>query len=239
MTLPTLRAMKASRTSRVGVAVLGALALSACAGGPPAGPQPPPSTSVAATSNADIEALYRARTDSARMRFTDADVRFMNGMIGHHAQALIMSGMAPSHGASSAVQRLASRIINAQNDEIATMQRWLRERGQHVPEVHLMGLEVMIDDHEHAMYMPGMLNADEMRSLDAARGVDFDRLFLTGMIKHHSGAVGMVHDLFATDGAAQDEMAFKLANAVHGDQTTEIARMQRMLAAIPGEDRTP
>ena len=191
------------------------------------------------SSPAEIEALYHARADSARMRFTEADAHFMTMMIGHHAQALIMSRMAPSHGASPSVLRLTSRIINAQNDEIATMQRWLRDRGRHVPEVRLEGLKVLLDDSDRPVYMHGMLDLEEMRALDAAHGTEFDRLFLVGMIKHHSGAVDMVHDLFATDGAAQDELAFKLANDIQVDQTTEIARMQRMLDALDGKGRGP
>jgi uncharacterized protein (DUF305 family) len=229
-----------SGMSRPGIVALAALVLAACAGSPgPATPAPEAAPATGAASAAEIEALYRARTDSSRMRFTQADVRFMTMMIGHHAQALIMSEMAPSHGASPAVQRLTSRIINAQKDEIATMQGWLRDRGQHVPEVHLDGLEVFLDDNPRPVHMHGMLTLDEMRALDQARGNEFDRLFLTGMIMHHSGAVDMVHDLFATDGAAQDELAFKLANDIQVDQTTEIARMKRMLAAVEAHGSEP
>jgi uncharacterized protein (DUF305 family) len=234
-----MSSMMTSRMSRPGIVALSALALAACAGSRPATAPAPQTADARGPSGAEIEALYQARTDSSRMRFTQADVRFMTMMIGHHAQALIMSDMAPSHGASPAVQRLTSRIINAQKDEIATMQRWLRDRGQHVPEVHLEGLKVLLDDDPRPVYMHGMLDEDEMRKLDAARGTEFDRLFLTGMIMHHSGAVDMVHDLFATDGAAQDELAFKLANDIQVDQTTEIARMKRMLAAVEAGGREP
>src|SRR5690606_28769107 len=188
-----------------------------------------------------LEALYWARQDSARRDFTEADVRFMDGMIGHHAQALIMAALAPTNGASPAVRTLAARITNAQRDEIALMQRWLRDRGQPVPEVHIDGLTLMIHGgqsghgghgHDHAM-MPGMLTDAQLQELAAAQGLDFDRLFLTYMIQHHRGAVTMVDELFATDGAAQDEAAFKLASDIHVDQLTEIARMQRMLDALP------
>ncbi|HLT46397.1 MAG TPA: DUF305 domain-containing protein [Rubricoccaceae bacterium] len=190
---------------------------------------------------AALEALYWARQDSARRDFTEADVRFMDGMIGHHAQALIMAALAPTNGASPAVRTLAARITNAQRDEIALMQRWLRDRGQPVPEVHIDGLTLMIHGgqsghgghgHDHAM-MPGMLTDAQLQELAAAQGLDFDRLFLTYMIQHHRGAVTMVDELFATDGAAQDEAAFKLASDIHVDQLTEIARMQRMLDALP------
>lgn len=185
---------------------------------------------------AELEALYWARQDSARTAFTEADVRFMTGMIGHHAQALVMSRLAPTHGRSEQVQTLAARIINAQKDEIATMQRWLRERGQPVPEVHIEGTALMVHGAgDHAMHMPGMLTEEQIQQLDAARGAEFDRLFLTFMIQHHSGAVTMVDDLFATDGAVQDEAVFKIAADIHVDQTTEIARMERMLDMLTAD----
>lgn len=182
---------------------------------------------------AELEMIYRARLDSARMRFTPADVHFMTGMISHHAQALVMAGMAPSHGASESVLILASRIINAQQDEIATMQQWLRDRGQPAPEVVVMGSTMKIAGG-HARQMPGMLTDAQLGELDRARATEFDRLFLTFMIQHHRGAVTMVHDLFAADGAGQDEAVFKFASDVEVDQTTEIARMELLLSALPG-----
>ena len=191
---------------------------------------------------ADLEALYWARQDSARTSFTEADVHFMTGMIGHHAQALVMSRLAPTHGASLAVQTLAARIINAQQDEIATMQRWLRDRGQPVPEIRIDGLNLMIHgagEHASHMDMPGMLSPAQLRELGAARGAEFDRLFLTYMIQHHGGAVVMVDDLFGTDGAAQDPATFKLASDIQVDQRTEIARMESMLEALVGSDQEP
>jgi uncharacterized protein (DUF305 family) len=181
----------------------------------------------------DYDALFRARQDSARMRFTAADVHFVTGMIGHHAQALIMSGLASTHDASPSVQTLAARIINAQKDEINLMSVWLRDRGQPVPEVHMDGLNLTVHGADHALHMPGMLTAEQLRELDAVRGADFDRLFLTYMIQHHKGAVTMVHELFASDGAGQDEQVFKLASDIQVDQITEVARMERMLAALP------
>lgn len=196
-------------------------------------------TESATLSNAEIEALYRARQDSARMHFTDADVDFVTGMISHHAQALIMSELAPTHGASQSVQTLAARIINAQRDEIALMQRWLADRGQPVPQVKIDGLNLTIDMKapaaDHAMHdmaghqMPGMLTQAQLEELAAAFGPEFDRLFLTYMIGHHAGAVTMVDDLFAVDGTGQDEAVFKLASDVQVDQITEINRMQSML----------
>ena len=318
-------------------------------------------TRPAASSQTDLEALYWQRQQEARERFVEADVRFMSGMIGHHAQALTMSALAPTHGASAEVQTLAARIINAQRDEIRTMQRWLRDRGQTVPEVpeltdplgvlegrpsaqaahmgmagmghegmgheggdhsacdpatckhaehhgmegdgHAMGDHASCDpetcqhaEHhamgdmeghdmeghdmsghhemqeghemqghhemqsgdmqghsmaghamgEHSMgehVMPGMLTMPQLRELAAARGAEFDRLFLSTMIQHHTGAVVMVDELFAADGAAQDDAVFKLASDVQVDQRTEIARMQLMLdqrsPAAPTTSGTP
>ena len=196
-------------------------------------------------STAELEAIYRARQDSARMQYTDADVHFMTGMISHHAQALVMAALAPTHGASSDIQTLASRIDNAQRDEIASMQRWLQDRGQPVPQIHMEGTHLMIHgagEHgsaDHAMHMPGMLSQEQLLELDEAQGAEFDRLFLTYMIQHHSGAVVMVEELFATDGAALDEAAFKLASDIQVDQITEIERMERMLATLSGVSRDP
>ena len=214
----------------------------ACSSGAATGTRPAdPAAAAPGRSAAEIEALYRARVDSARSRFTEADVEFMTGMIHHHAQAIEMSQLAPTHAASESIRTLAARIINAQQDEIATMQRWLRDRGQPVPEVHRMDDgRVMVHapdmqhggGHDHTM-MPGMLTEAELASLRAAHGVAFDRLFLQLMIRHHQGAVTMVQDLFATDGAGQDEDVFRFATDVHVDQRTEVARMERMLDAMP------
>ncbi len=190
-------------------------------------------------STAELEELYWARRDSAKMNFTQADVDFMTGMIGHHAQALIMSRLAPENGASPSVQTLAARIINAQKDEIATMQRWLKDRGQPVPEVHIDGLNLMIhgagSQHaghgDHAM-MPGMLTQAQLVELSKAKGEEYDKLFLKYMIEHHQGAVTMVKKLINTDGAVQDEAAFRLATDINVDQITEIERMKLMLREI-------
>lgn len=177
-------------------------------------------------------AVAKARADSARYPYTKADIDFMSGMIGHHSQAIVMAGWAPSHGASESVRILCSRIINAQTDEIVAMQRWLRDRNQPVPEATPMGMTMNMNGMQHTMLMPGMLTEAQMKELDAARGKEFDRLFLTYMIQHHKGAVSMVSDLFATYGAGQDELTFKFASDVNVDQTTEIARMEKMLAGV-------
>ncbi len=171
--------------------------------------------------------------------YTEADIQFMSHMIGHHAQALVMAGWAPTHGASSSVRTLAERIINSQQDEIATMQRWLRDRNQPVPDPRAPGMKMAMHGAEHEMLMPGMLTEPQMKQLEAASGEEFDRLFLTFMIQHHRGAVTMVKDLFGSYGAAQDETVFKFASDVNVDQSTEIARMERMLAALPPERTTP
>jgi uncharacterized protein (DUF305 family) len=202
--------------------------LAACGGSPSAATTVSPPRDTEAV--AELEALYRARQDSARMRFNEADVRFMQGMIVHHTQALIMSRLAPSHGASPSVRTLTARTVNAQGDEIATMERWLGDRGRPVPEIHVLGtsMTVMGTDHDSSA-MPGILSDEQMRELDAAHGRDFDRLFLTYMIQHHSGAVTMVEELFATDGAAQGDQTFKIASDIQVDQRTEIRRMESML----------
>ena len=166
---------------------------------------------VAATGCAGTRQSPEQPTPRAVSRYphTQADVRFMSAMIGHHGQALAMAALAPANGAGPEILRLAERITAGQQDEIASM-------------------------HGHAM--PGMLTEDQMRELAQARGPAFDRLFLTYMIQHHRGAVAMVKELYATPGAAQDETVFKFADDVGVDQTTEIARMERMLAALPAGD---
>ncbi len=180
----------------------------------------------------DLAAMAKAKADSVNRPYTRPDIDFMRGMIAHHAQALVMAGWAPSHDAGPSVQTLCSRIINAQKDEINIMQTWLRDRGQPVPEAKPVPMKMMMDGMEHEMLMPGMLSDEQLKQLDASRGPDFDKLFLKDMIQHHQGAVSMVEDLLSHDGAAQDELVFKLTNDIHVDQTTEIARMQKMLALM-------
>lgn len=162
---------------------------------------------------------------------TAADVHFMTGMIHHHAQAVVMGKWAPSHGASPELQRLAERIVVAQNDEIALMQNWLRDRGEPVPSSTPGPMRMRMDGMEHEMLMPGMLTDAQLQQLDQARGDAFDRLFLTFMIQHHEGALTMVNELFGAPGAGQDEVVFRFSSDVYADQTTEIDRMQKMLAA--------
>lgn len=173
-----------------------------------------------------------AVADSLRYGYVQADVDFMTGMIGHHAQAIKMAGWAPTHGADPEVQRLCQRIINAQTDEIRTMQTWLRDHGKPAPEPDPNGVMMTMNGMTHVMLMPGMLTPQQMSQLDAARGRDFDRLFLTFMIQHHKGALMMVDTLFGTPGAAQNDITFKFANDVQADQSTEVNRMQLMLATM-------
>jgi uncharacterized protein (DUF305 family) len=212
-------------------AVLGLAAVAAATACAPAAQTadevaPQPSVDVAA-----YEALYRARRDSAMMQYSEADVHFVTGMIAHHAQALIMSALAPTNEAGPVIRTLTARIINAQKDEIALMQQWLRDRGEDVPVLEGEGVDVVVLGHEH-MHMAGMLTPDQLADLEAATGSEFDRLFLTYMIQHHEGAVTMVHELFATDGAGIDGAIFKLASDIQADQTSEITRMRSMLESM-------
>ena len=159
---------------------------------------------------------------------TPADVEFISGMIPHHAQAVLMAGWAPANGAGPSVRILCERIVVSQRDEIALMQQWLRDHGQPVPAGD--AAHDMMPGMDHSMLMPGMLTAEQLTELHAATGPEFDRLFLTNMIRHHEGAVTMVQQLISTPGAARDSFIFKLAADINADQTTEIDRMKRMLA---------
>jgi uncharacterized protein (DUF305 family) len=163
--------------------------------------------------------------DLSKVQFTPADVKFMQGMIHHHAQAIDMVKLLVTRTQSEDLKRFALRIELSQDDEIKMMRRWLEVRGQEVP-----------GEHAHHMpgapMMPGMLNKQEMDRLAAAQGPEFDRLFLEGMIKHHAGAITMVQELFATPGAGQDSEIYAFASDVDADQRMEIERMGAMLAMI-------
>lgn len=188
----------------------------------------PPAETLPTPAQSDSAAVVQARRDSMRLPYTEADIHFMTGMIGHHAQAVTMAQMAERNGASDEIRRLSARIVNAQEDEIRLMQTWLRDRRLPVPEASAGHA----DAHAHHAMMPGMLTAEQLKQLEAARGEKFDELFLTLMIQHHQGAVDMVKQLLASHGAAQDLTVFRLASDVNAEQTTEIERMQRMLLAI-------
>lgn len=159
--------------------------------------------------------------------YTVADVRFMSGMIYHHAQAVLIAGWAPSHDAGASLRALCERILVGQSDEIALMRRWLGDRHEDVPDAN--PAHSMMPGMNPAMMMPGMLSAEQLARLDGARGPEFDRLFLTFMIQHHKGAITMVNQLFGA-GAGEQETVYRFASGVYADQTTEIDRMQKMLA---------
>ena len=155
-------------------------------------------------------------------RYVEADVRFMQGMIGHHAQALVMTDMVAERTESEDFRRLARRIDVSQKDEIARMRRWLEARGEPVPE-----------EHAHGPLMPGMLTEEELARLGGATGTEFQRLFLEFMIRHHEGALVMVADLFSTESAGEEPELFRFASHVDSDQRAEIARMRGMLSTSP------
>lgn len=163
--------------------------------------------------------------DRSRVQYTAADVRFMQGMIGHHAQALEMTALLRDRTSREDMRLLAKRIDVSQADEISMMERWLEARGQQVPGAHahhMMG----------AAPMPGMLTPDEMARLATATGHAFDTLFLESMIKHHAGALTMVRELFSSPGAGQDSEMFAFASDVDADQRMEIDRMAGMLKEL-------
>lgn len=222
--------MTASQFTWAAAFLFAVIAVSGCGGGSatrartPAAPTP--------------SHVAQARADSLRFPYTAADVHFMSRMIGHHAQAVTIARWAPTHGASAAARTLAARIINTQQDEIATMQRWLRDRLQPVPGAHATGMAMNTHGVEHEM-MPGMLTDAQLAQLNAAKETEFDRLFLSLMIQHHRGAVSMVEALLGTDGAAQDETVFKFASDVNIDQITEIARMEKMLSTLTPQTGSP
>jgi uncharacterized protein (DUF305 family) len=188
-----------------------------------------------APTDGSISPAAMARADSGRPAYTAADVKFMQGMIAHHAQAVLMARWASTHGASAELRRLAERIDVGQHDEMAYMQRWLRERGETVPDAKAE--HDMSAHHTSGALMPGMLTHEQLMQLDEARGAGFDRLFLTFMIQHHQGALAMVEQLFSVPGAGQDVNVFRFASDVTADQTTEIERMQSMLS-VRGADAT-
>jgi uncharacterized protein (DUF305 family) len=171
----------------------------------------------------------KARPDLVRQPYGAADVEFMSGMIPHHAQAVLIAGWAASHGARSDVAVLCERLVVGQRDEIEFMRTWLRDRGQIVPSATATHHRMKMNGVEHDMLMPGMLGAEQLAALDKARGAEWDRLFLTAMIRHHEGAIKMVDDLFASYGALQDDDVYKFASDMYADQSIEIERMQKML----------
>ncbi len=180
-----------------------------------------------ATAPAQEPAPRAAAPDmTQRKGYTAADVEFMQGMIGHHAQALLMAEMVPERTERQDFHLMAERIRLSQETEIEQMSRWLSQRGEKVPEAGAHSHTAM----GHGELMPGMLTEAELNRLRAASGAEFERLFLELMIKHHEGALQMVRELYATPGAGQEPELFILASDVDADQTAEIRRMRAMLA---------
>lgn len=165
-----------------------------------------------------------------------ADVQFMQGMIMHHAQAVEMTALIESHTENKDVRSLGARISRSQADEIKFMKRWLVSRGQPVSQ-EMSDMHHGHMSHGAIMLMPGMLTAKQMEALRNARGEEFDRLFLTGMIQHHGGALTMVKDLFNSAGAGQDAELFNFATDVDSGQRAEIRIMERLLEKKPLEDK--
>ena len=172
-----------------------------------------------------------------------ADVQFMQGMIVHHAQAVEMTALIEARTENRDVRSLGARISHSQAEEIRFMKRWLTSRGQPLEmtmaEMHQMhGGQTPPEklSHEAMMLMPGMLTAAQMEALRKANGAEFDRLFLTGMIQHHGGALDMVKDLFNAAGAGQDAELFNFATDVDSGQRAEIRIMQTMLEKQPSKE---
>ena len=163
-------------------------------------------------------------TDLSKVGHTPADVKFMQGMIGHHAQAVEMVALIADRTATEDLKRLGLRIQVSQEDEMNMMRKWLEVRGEKIPGPHA--------HHEPGGFMPGMLTSEEMAQLAAAKGKEFDRLFLQGMIKHHGGALTMVDELFKSPGAGQEGDIFAFASDVDADQRMEMERMYMMLKGL-------
>lgn len=191
--------------------ILLTLSLAAC--GAPAVSAPP----------AELQPASTAPADTVRRRHSEADVRFMRHMIAHHAQARVMTALVPERTRRPEIRLIAERIDVSQEDELKQMQSWLRSRGETVPAA---------DAHAGHATMPGMLSEAELARLAAARDAEFDRLFLEFMIRHHEGAVVMVSELLATDGAARESATYRFASDVNADQRAEIARMRTLLRSI-------
>jgi uncharacterized protein (DUF305 family) len=231
--------MKRSSPRTVVAGLLTVHALAACSGTTrePVADQVRP----AIPEQASRPAAPEASADSGRRRYTEADVRFMRRMMGHHAQALAMTALVPTRTSREDMRRLAERIEVSQQHEIGLMRRWLTARNEEVPspdERHEHSGASADTGHaagHHEPPMPGMLTPEELARLRAATGAVFDRLFLEFMIRHHEGALTMVAELLATNGAGQETDVFRFASDVDADQRAEIARMRALLGALPDE----
>ncbi|MCX5764906.1 MAG: DUF305 domain-containing protein [Gemmatimonadetes bacterium] len=199
-------------------------------------------TALVVVPRASVAQAAATKTATAK-DYTTADVVFMQGMIGHHAQAVVMGKMAVSHGASANVALFCKKVIISQRDEIGLMQTWLTDRGEKAPDPEAMASHEMAGHEmaghdmagmtmdDHAM-MPGMLTPAKLAQLDKARGKTWDRLFLQFMIQHHEGALVMVKTLFDAPGGGQGPEIFGYATGVDADQRGEMERMQKMLMAM-------
>jgi uncharacterized protein (DUF305 family) len=219
--------MKRRLAQSVAAALVGIVANAACSH---------PVTLSQAQTGGDDKSIHQPTPEQRALGiyqpYSDADINFMTGMIPHHAQAVIIAGWASSHGARMDVRILCERIVVGQADEILSMQTWLKDRGLPAPDGKSTRMRMKMNGVEHDMLMPGMLTDAEMAALENARGPEFDRLFLIGMIKHHQGAIDMVNDLFKSYGAAQDDMVYRFASDVYADQSIEIEVMQKMLESL-------
>jgi uncharacterized protein (DUF305 family) len=188
-----------------------------------------PNVGPAAPGEASEVVTRETTANVGRPRHTAADARFMQHMIGHHAQALEMTKLVPSRTRREDMRLLAQRIDVSQRDEIGLMRQWLQQRREEVPSPEAHHHAAM----GHAPLMPGMLTAAQLEQLTKASGTEFDRLFLENMIRHHEGALTMVKDLFATPGGMQETETYRFATDVEADQRAEIARMRALLAKLP------
>ena len=228
--------------SSLGMAVAGLLASNVLAACKSTTREPAPGDVRPATGEqASRPAAPEASADSGRRRYSEADVRFMQRMIGHHAQALAMTALVPTRTSREDMRLLAQRIEVSQQHEIGLMRRWLTDRHEGVPnpddhhEHHGASADTGHGAGHHEAPMPGMLTPEELARLAAATGAGFDRLFLEFMIRHHEGALTMVAELLATNGAGQETDVFRFASEVDADQRAEIARMRTLLGTLPNE----
>ncbi|MEP6763851.1 MAG: DUF305 domain-containing protein [Gemmatimonadaceae bacterium] len=217
-------------SGKLAILMAAATVISGCASAPRGTSAPAPGATPVLS-----QAELRSQTGpSTAKKASAADVQFFQGMIPHHAQAVVMAGWAASHGARSDVLALCERIVVGQRDEIGLMQYWLRTHGEEVTEAKPGKMKMKMNGMVMEMLMPGMLTDEQMAALDKARGSEFDRLFLLGMIGHHEGAVAMVNELMNSHDPANDDLVYKMASDVYADQTTEIERMTKMLQSVPG-----
>jgi len=234
LTFCRFRSEGTHQSARKAVALLGALltmsapvafSLTACA------QQSDPSTAPAVVqpgAPGKPSKTLPSSTHGTLPQWSRADVEFMQGMIMHHSQAVEMTALIPSHTENKDLRSLGARISSSQSDEIRFMKRWLAARGQSLS-MAMPGMPGMDKSGEPMALMPGMLTPEQMEALRKSQGAEFDRLFLTGMIQHHNGALTMVKDLFDTPGAGQDADIFDFATDADNTQRAEIRIMESML----------